>query len=262
MENRKIGAFIAERRKESGLTQQALADRLGLTNKAVSKWETGDGLPDITILPALAENLGVTVDELLAGERRPKTPEIGEQTRKYLEERKRKQYKIAVMASALIVVLAVSYMIQGTYYFWIRPNYLLPMALSIGGYIAANIWMPGQETLRQRKAFCAVWLTTLSALTAYGLSECVDYILYDLRLRRKLADYLAKRYCEKHDLIAWSAYQEFDDHSKTEISQWADEHFWVLWLAGIAIMIVLGLLVGHITWKLQHGERKKHESES
>lgn len=41
MENRKIGAFIAERRKESGLTQQALADRLGLTNKAVSKWETG-----------------------------------------------------------------------------------------------------------------------------------------------------------------------------------------------------------------------------
>lgn len=117
MENRKIGAFIAERRKESGLTQQALADRLGLTNKAVSKWETGDGLPDITILPALAENLGVTVDELLAGERRSKTPEIGEQTRKYLEERKRKQYKIAVMALALIVVLAVSYMIQGTYYF-------------------------------------------------------------------------------------------------------------------------------------------------
>lgn len=41
MENRKIGAFIAERRKENGLTQQALADCLGLTNKAVSKWETG-----------------------------------------------------------------------------------------------------------------------------------------------------------------------------------------------------------------------------
>ena len=41
MENRKIGAFIAERRKENGLTQQALADRLGLTNKAVSKWEPG-----------------------------------------------------------------------------------------------------------------------------------------------------------------------------------------------------------------------------
>ena len=262
MENRKIGAFIAERRKESGLTQQALADRLGLTNKAVSKWETGDGLPDITILPALAENLGVTVDELLAGERRPKTPEVGEQTRKYLEERKRKQYKIAVMLSAMVLVIVIPYCLSGFYIFWASTPYLLVMALSIGGYIAANIWMPGQETLRQRKVFCAAWLTTLSALTAYGLSECVDYILYDLRLRRKLADYLAKQYCEKHDLIAWSAYQEFYDYYKTEISQWADEHFWVLWLIGIAIMIVLGLLVGHITWKLQHRERKKHESES
>lgn len=213
-------------------------------------------------MPALAENLGVTVDELLAGERRPKTPEVGEQTRKYIEERKRKQYKIAVMLSALVLVIVIPYCLSGFYIFWDSTPYLLVMALSIGGYIAANIWMPGQETLRQRKAFCAVWLTTLSALTAYGLSECVDYILYDLRLRRKLADYLAKRYCEKHDLIAWSAYQEFYDHYKTEISQWTDEHFWVLWLAGIAIMIVLGLLVGHITWKLQHGERKKHESES
>lgn len=44
MENRKIGAFIAERRKENGLTQQALADCLGLTNKAVSKWKTGVSL--------------------------------------------------------------------------------------------------------------------------------------------------------------------------------------------------------------------------
>ena len=82
MDNRKIGAFIAERRKAIGLTQQMLADRLGLTNKAVSKWETGDGLPDITVLPALAENLGVTVDELLAWERRPESPQAGEETRK------------------------------------------------------------------------------------------------------------------------------------------------------------------------------------
>ena len=262
MENRKIGAFIAERRKESGLTQQALADRLGLTNKAVSKWETGDGLPDITILPALAENLGVTVDELLAGERRPKTPEVGEQTRKYLEERKRKQYKIAIMLSALVLVIVIPYCLSGFYIFWASTPYLLVMALSIGGYIAANIWMPGQETLRQRKVFCAVWLTTLSALAAYGLSECVDYILYDLRLRRKLADYLAKQYCETHDLIAWSTYWDFYKYYDSQISQWLSAHVWVFRLAGIVIMIVLGLLVGHITWKLQHRERKKHESES
>lgn len=44
MENQKIGVFIAQCRKANGLTQQALADRLGLTNKAVSKWETGGSL--------------------------------------------------------------------------------------------------------------------------------------------------------------------------------------------------------------------------
>ncbi|EOQ37165.1 helix-turn-helix domain-containing protein [Butyricicoccus pullicaecorum] len=258
MENRKIGAFIAERRKESGLTQQALADRLGLTNKAVSKWETGDGLPDITILPALAENLGVTVDELLAGERRPKTPEVGEQTRKYLEERKRKQYKIAVMASALIVVLAVSYMMQSTYYFWIRPNYLLPMALSIGGYIAANIWIPGQETLRQRTLFCALWSATLFVFPAQWCIRLVDKILEHLQL----ADYLAERYVQEHDLTVRQTYWDFFQYYEGEIAQWTAKHEWIFWLAGIAIMIGLGLLVGHITWKLQHRERKKHESES
>ena len=185
MENRKIGAFIAERRKESGLTQQALADRLGLTNKAVSKWETGDGLPDITILPALAENLGVTVDELLAGERRPKMPEVGEQTRKYLEERKRKQYKIAVMLSAVVLIVVVPYWLSGVYGFWVSTPYLLAMALSIGGYIAVNIWIPRRETLRQRKVFCATWLTTLSVLPTYALYELANYVLEDLRLGKR-----------------------------------------------------------------------------
>lgn len=262
MDNRKIGAFIAERRKENGLTQQALADRLGLTNKAVSKWETGDGLPDITILPALAENLGVTVDELLAGERRPKTPEVGEQTRKYLEERKRKQYKIALMLSAVALIFAIPYCRMGFYRFEANTLYLLAMVLSIGVYIAANIWMPGQETLRQRKVFCTAWLATFAIFPTYLLAALVGYILHDLRLGRKLADYLAKRYCEEHDLIAWSAYQEFYNYYQDKISQWFSEHFWIFWLVGIAIMIGLGLLVGHITWKLQHRERKKHEPES
>jgi len=49
------------------MTQQELADRLGVTNKAISKWETGEGYPEITIIPTLADELGITVDELLAG---------------------------------------------------------------------------------------------------------------------------------------------------------------------------------------------------
>ena len=72
MNNIKIGQFIFEKRKALGLTQQELAEKLQITNKAVSKWETGDGMPDIQLLSPLAQELGVTVDEILNGEEKIK----------------------------------------------------------------------------------------------------------------------------------------------------------------------------------------------
>jgi transcriptional regulator with XRE-family HTH domain len=60
-----MATLIASRRKALGLTQQQLADKLHLTNKAVSKWETGEGLPDISILKNLAEALELSTDDLL-----------------------------------------------------------------------------------------------------------------------------------------------------------------------------------------------------
>lgn len=71
MDNKKIGRFIATQRKQLSMTQQQLADKLNMTNRAVSKWETGEGYPDICVLPALAEILDVTADELLKEERAP-----------------------------------------------------------------------------------------------------------------------------------------------------------------------------------------------
>ena len=65
----KTGEWIAARRKEKELTQKDLAARLGVTDKAISRWETGKGYPDISLLPALAEELGCTVNELLSGKR-------------------------------------------------------------------------------------------------------------------------------------------------------------------------------------------------
>ena len=76
MNQEKIGAFIAALRKERGLTQTALAEMLGISNRTVSKWENGDGLPDISLLPAIAQTFGITVDELLAGERNAAASEI------------------------------------------------------------------------------------------------------------------------------------------------------------------------------------------
>lgn len=60
-----FGAFIAALRRERGMTQRELAEKVGVSDKAVSKWETGISLPDISLLPPLGEELGVTVTELL-----------------------------------------------------------------------------------------------------------------------------------------------------------------------------------------------------
>ena len=69
MEQEKVGKFIAICRKEKQLTQADLAEKLNITNKAVSKWETGRGMPDASILLELSKILDVTVNELLSGEK-------------------------------------------------------------------------------------------------------------------------------------------------------------------------------------------------
>ena len=68
MDQIKIGKFIAECRKKAGLTQQQLADKFGITDKAVSKWERGIALPDSSIMLELCGMLGITVNDLLSGE--------------------------------------------------------------------------------------------------------------------------------------------------------------------------------------------------
>jgi len=69
MDQKKIGAFIASLRKEKGMTQEALGEQMRVTNKTVSRWENGNYMPDIGLLLPLAETLGVSVNELLSGEK-------------------------------------------------------------------------------------------------------------------------------------------------------------------------------------------------
>ena len=68
IDQKKIGAFIRTLRKEKNMTQQELADKLGVSDKAVSKWENGRGLPDYSLLSPLCELLEVTPSELIKGE--------------------------------------------------------------------------------------------------------------------------------------------------------------------------------------------------
>lgn len=73
MDVEKTGLFIAKLRGELGLTQRELADRIGVTDKAISKWERGRGFPDVGVLEILSNELNVSVMELMSGER--STPE-------------------------------------------------------------------------------------------------------------------------------------------------------------------------------------------
>lgn len=68
MEQVKIGKFIASKRKEQGLTQLQLAEKLGITDRAISKWETGKSLPDASLMPELCKLLKITINDLLCGE--------------------------------------------------------------------------------------------------------------------------------------------------------------------------------------------------
>ena len=69
MDQCKIGKFIREMRNKKKMTQQELAEKIGVTDRAISKWENGRGLPDIALLIPLAKELNITVLELLNGER-------------------------------------------------------------------------------------------------------------------------------------------------------------------------------------------------
>lgn len=68
MDVKKIGEFIAFNRKNEGLTQEQLGERLGVSNKTISCWERGNYMPDLSLLIPLSKELGITLNELLSGE--------------------------------------------------------------------------------------------------------------------------------------------------------------------------------------------------
>lgn len=69
MEQRQIGKFIAELRHEKGLTQTELGEKIGVTNKTISRWENGNYMPDISVITTLCLELGISANELLCGKR-------------------------------------------------------------------------------------------------------------------------------------------------------------------------------------------------
>lgn len=111
MSPKETGVFIAALRKEIGITQQELAQKLQVTAKAVSRWETGKGYPDITILPEISNVFNVSVNEILNGKRckKDETVEICEETilntyRQAKKELKMKKLKFLTLLIGMICI--------------------------------------------------------------------------------------------------------------------------------------------------------------
>ena len=108
MDQRKTGRFIAAVRKEQGMTQRQLADALGISDKTVSKWECGNGLPEVGLMLPLCDALSIGVNELLSGERLSDAA-----YRKKAEETimelmlERKRSKRAILLSVAVCVLTI-----------------------------------------------------------------------------------------------------------------------------------------------------------
>lgn len=101
MNQEKIGRFISTCRKESGLTQAELAEKLCITDRAISKWETGKGMPDASIMLELCEQLGITVNELLSGERLDMDDYKSKAEENLLDLLERSLYKSSEAASSI-----------------------------------------------------------------------------------------------------------------------------------------------------------------
>ena len=101
----KIGAFIAALRKEQSLTQKQLAQRLAVSDKTVSKWETGRGLPDISIMLSLCETLHISINELLSGEKLDEASYREKADANIIALMQRKSRKEAVLHVAISAVL-------------------------------------------------------------------------------------------------------------------------------------------------------------
>lgn len=121
--NEKIGRFIAQVRNQMGLTQKELAEKIGVSDKTVSKWECGKSMPDISYLDALCKALSINMNELISGQRLTETDyssKAEENIMALMKENKRirKSTVIKNICGIILAVLALFLMLASTPYAW------------------------------------------------------------------------------------------------------------------------------------------------
>lgn len=164
MDQVKIGKFIAEKRKQKKLTQSMLAEKLGITDRAVSKWERGLSLPDASIMFSLCEILSINLTQLLKGEEvmTENTKELENIVINLKQKEELKSKQLLKLEILLMIVAGFSFLALfalGFYFFYISKNTLLQnVCIIIGTFILVL------------SAFFGVWIEAIAGY--YKCSNC------------------------------------------------------------------------------------------
>lgn len=138
MDNKKIGKLIATLRRNIGLTQQELGDKVGVGFRAVSKWERGINLPDISIINDLSKILGISSDELLSGELNPE---------KYSDNNKDKKKLSIPLKITITSIIAIALIFTTIFLYLNNKTYLYELE----NKETADYYIKGQATFRRDK---------------------------------------------------------------------------------------------------------------
>jgi protein-S-isoprenylcysteine O-methyltransferase Ste14/DNA-binding XRE family transcriptional regulator len=136
MDQIKIGRFVAETRRAKGFTQRQLADQLSISDKTISKWETGKGLPDVSLMLPLCQALDITVNDLLTGARvsasdyQQKAEENMMDLIKENQENK-KRFALSMVCAAITVIAVVALVFLASYLDLPVPARIAVLALAV-----------------------------------------------------------------------------------------------------------------------------------
>lgn len=203
MDNQKFGNFIKKLRKEKGLTQKELGEKLNITDKAISKWERGLSFPDITMLKSLADFFEVDVSELLNGEKgiKEKTDVevlIKEAIEKYknIEEKRKKRAKkikrvlgiiLKVIGIIFLIIFLISGLIQTGYLLILKrhnfeyiidiTSYIINEIIIISAIISFDILVPKLKKSKIIATLVCIFLAIINAMYAWNNGSNNNYVI-------------------------------------------------------------------------------------
>lgn len=171
MNNNKTGALIADLRRQINWTQSDLAQKLGVTDKAVSRWETGRGFPDVSLLRPMSEMLGVTVNELILGERINPEAQTASADDTILTTMMDSSRRIERLVNGLLftlggVLLVIALLFLGYDTSWV----------AIFSTLGVLILAAGVLRLFRKRLLTGLLAVGLILLLAFGLFEARDYV--------------------------------------------------------------------------------------